>query len=44
MLNDNQKELFGFNLISPKFNFKKKIENLKTFEKIENLSKIITKF
>ncbi len=39
MLNDNQKELFGFNSISPKFNFKKKNRKLKTLRKIENLSK-----
>ena len=39
MLNNHQKELFGFNSISPKFNFKKKIRNLKTLRKVENLSK-----
>ena len=39
MLNNNQKELYGFNSISPKFNFKKKNRKLKTLRKIENLSK-----
>ena len=37
MLNNNQKQLFGFNSISPKFNFKKQIKKLKTLRKISIL-------
>ena len=39
MLNNKQKELFGFNSISPKFNFKKQIKQLKTLRKISNIGK-----
>ena len=38
-LNNKQKELFGFNSISPRFNFKKQIKNLKTLRKINKLEK-----
>jgi ectoine hydroxylase-related dioxygenase (phytanoyl-CoA dioxygenase family) len=39
MLNNKQKELFGFSSISPKFNFKKKIRQLKTLRIISNIEK-----
>lgn len=38
-LNNKQKELFGFNSISPRFNFKKQTRVLKTLRKVEELSK-----
>ena len=38
-LNNKQKELFGFNSISPRFNFKKQTRVLKTLRKVEQLSK-----
>jgi ectoine hydroxylase-related dioxygenase (phytanoyl-CoA dioxygenase family) len=38
LLNSQQKELLGFNSISPKFNFKKQTKNLRTLRKVENLS------
>lgn len=34
MLSENQKKIFGFNSISPKYNFKKQIRPLKTLRKI----------
>jgi len=37
-LNNTQKELFGFNSISPKYNFKKQTKNLKTLRKVKDLS------
>jgi ectoine hydroxylase-related dioxygenase (phytanoyl-CoA dioxygenase family) len=37
LLNKKQKSLLGFNSISPEFNFKKKIRNLKTLRKISNV-------
>ena len=37
ILNNKQKELFGFNSISPKFNFKKQTRNLKTLRKVIKL-------
>ena len=39
ILNNKQKELFGFNSISPSFNFQKQTRVLKTLRKIEKLSK-----
>lgn len=38
MLNQNQKQLFGFNSISPIFNFKKQTRQLKTLRKISDIS------
>jgi len=38
-LNTKQKELFGFNCISPSFNFKKKTRVLKTLRDVKKLSK-----
>lgn len=38
LLSKKQLELFGFNSISPKFNFKNKIKNLKTLREIKNVS------
>ena len=37
-LNNTQKELFGFNSISPKYNFKRQTKNLKTLRKVQDLS------
>ena len=37
-LNDTQKELFGFNSISPRYNFKRQTKNLKTLRKVKDLS------
>ena len=37
ILNNKQKELFGFSSISPKFNFKKQIRKLKTLRKVVKL-------
>ncbi len=39
LLNNKQKELFGFNSISPEFNLKKQYKNLKTLRKSSKLSK-----
>ena len=36
---NKQKELFGFSSISPKFNFKKQIRQLKTLRIISNIEK-----
>ena len=38
LLNERQKELFGFTSISPRFNFKKQSRSLKTLRKISSLS------
>ncbi len=37
MLNYNQKKLFGFNCITPRFNLKKKSRNMKTLRDISNI-------
>lgn len=39
LLNNKQKELFGFNSIPPKFDFKKKIKKVYTLRKISKVSK-----
>jgi len=43
ILNNRQKQIFGFNSISPKFNFKTKTRTLKTLRKISTVSKIYRK-
>ena len=38
MLNNKQKELFGFNSMPPKFNFKKQVRVLKTLRKVTKIN------